>query len=155
MWNNRDKKVQERISRAAFDQGLSFEKLDKLATWLDSAIVVPGTNFRVGWDTLIGLVPGIGDLTSALISSWIVLQAKHMGVSKWTLARMISNVGVDAVIGSVPLVGDLFDATFKSNRKNIELLRRHLEKQQGKTQAPSAQKATRTITLPPHKVKPA
>jgi hypothetical protein len=106
----------------------SLRNLERLAGWLDSSIPLPGTNFRIGWDTVIGLVPGIGDIASATLSSWIVWKAKQLGVSKWTLMRMIGNVGADTLLGAVPLVGDVFDATFKSNQRNIALLRRYLEK---------------------------
>ena len=108
---------------------ISLEQLERLGTWLDSSISVPGTRFKIGWDTLIGLIPGVGDAATAALSSCIVWQAKKMGVSRWTMARMIANVGIDTVLGAIPLFGDLFDAAYKSNQKNIALLQRHLEKE--------------------------
>lgn len=103
-------------------------RLETLATFMDAAIVVPGTNIRVGADALIGLVPGIGDLISAGISGIIILEARRMGAPRRLIARMIGNVAIDAIGGAVPLVGDLFDVAFRANLKNAQLLRRHFER---------------------------
>jgi hypothetical protein len=111
----------------AIDRAERLEKIEQLTTFLDEAIRIPGTNFRVGWDAVIGLIPGIGDAVSAALAAHIVHEASKLGVSKWTLARMIANVGIDAVVGLVPVVGDLFDMGFKANRRNVRLLRKRLE----------------------------
>ncbi len=103
-------------------------RLETLATLMDAAIVVPGTQIRVGFDALIGLVPGIGDLVSAGISTLIIVEARRLGAPRWLVARMIGNVAIDTVGGAVPLVGDLFDVTFRANLKNVALLRRHFER---------------------------
>jgi hypothetical protein len=103
-------------------------RLETLATLMDAAILIPGTNVRVGFDALIGLVPGIGDLVSAGISSMIILEARRMGAPRWLVARMIANVAVDAIGGAVPLVGDLLDVAYRANLKNTQLLRRHFER---------------------------
>jgi len=103
-------------------------RIDQLSEWLDSAFEIPGTGFRVGWDTIVGLVPGVGDIATATMSAWIINEARRLGVSKFTLARMIANTGLDALVGSVPVAGDLFDAAFKANVKNLRLLRRSLKK---------------------------
>lgn len=104
------------------------ERIERLTNWLDTAIQVPGTSFTLGWDTIIGFVPGVGDLFATAMSGWIVNEARLLGVSKFTLARMVANTTLDAVIGSVPVAGDLFDAAFKANVKNLALLRRSLQK---------------------------
>lgn len=93
-----------------------------IARVLDSAIAIPGTRFRVGLDPILGLVPGVGDLISAAMSGYIVLVGIRAGASRATIARMIANVAIDTVVGSVPVIGDLFDAGWKSNRKNLELI---------------------------------
>jgi hypothetical protein len=103
-------------------------RLETLATLMDAAILIPGINVRVGFDALIGLVPGIGDLVSAGISSMIILEARRMGAPRWLVARMIANVAVDAIGGAVPLVGDLLDVAYRANLKNTQLLRRHFER---------------------------
>src|SRR5688572_2743378 len=97
-----------------------------LARLLDSAIAIPGTNFRVGLDALIGLVPGLGDFAGAAMSGYIVLAAARLGAPKPVLFRMILNVAIDGIVGSVPVLGDLFDAGWRSNTRNTALLDRHL-----------------------------
>jgi hypothetical protein len=97
-----------------------------LARLLDSAVRVPGTNFRVGLDALIGLIPGVGDMAGAAMSGYIVLAATRMGVPKPVLFRMILNIAVEAIVGSVPVIGDLFDAGWRANLRNTALLDRHL-----------------------------
>ena len=97
-----------------------------LARILDSAIGIPGTSIRVGLDSLVGLVPGVGDLAGAAMSGYIVLAAARMGVTPAVVARMILNLGVDTVVGSVPLLGDLFDVGYRANMRNAALLDRHL-----------------------------
>lgn len=99
--------------------------LERLAWWLDSAFVIPGTRFRVGLDALIGLVPGIGDLIGMALSAYIVAAAARRGLPGSVLLRMAINVGVEAVIGIVPVAGDLFDAAWKANQRNVALLRQY------------------------------
>ena len=93
---------------------------------MDSAIRIPGTGIRLGLDSIVGLVPGAGDLVSSLMSGYIVLASARMGVPAPVVARMILNLGVDTLVGSVPLIGDLFDVGFKANIRNAALLDRHL-----------------------------
>lgn len=102
-------------------------QLDGLETWLDSKFAVPGTNFRIGLDGLIGLIPGIGDTLTAGLSALIIFDAHRKGARKRTLARMASNSAIDLVIGAVPLVGDFFDFAYKSNAKNVRLLKQELQ----------------------------
>ncbi|KAB1075524.1 DUF4112 domain-containing protein [Methylobacterium planeticum] len=109
----------------------SLARLEKLAHLLDSAFLIPGTNRRVGIDAVLGLVPIVGDFAGMLMSSYIVYEAKRLGVPRWLLARMALNVAFDGMVGVVPLAGDLFDAAFKANRRNVRLLRRHLERTGG------------------------
>jgi len=97
-----------------------------LAKLMDTAITLPGTNIKLGLDSLIGLIPGLGDLIGSAIGGYIVLVASHMGVSRIVIARMLLNLGIDAVVGVVPVVGDLLDVAWKANVKNVELLERAL-----------------------------
>ncbi len=107
----------------------TIKRLDALATLMDSAFVVPGTRIRLGLDSIIGLVPGIGDLASALISSYIVWEARQLGVPRWKIARMVGNVAFDTTIGALPIVGDVLDVFSKSNRRNLKILRDHLDRE--------------------------
>ncbi|MEL7274549.1 MAG: DUF4112 domain-containing protein [Pseudomonadota bacterium] len=95
--------------------------LDHFETWLDSKFSIGG--FQFGLDGLIGLVPVVGDVATTGISTLFVADAWKVGARKRVLARMIGNIGIDFVAGSIPLVGDLFDFAFKSNTKNLRLLR--------------------------------
>jgi Domain of unknown function (DUF4112) len=97
-------------------------RLNRLAWLLDSSIRVPGTDFRVGLDALLGLLPGGGDVAGVLLSSYIVLEAARMGAPGRTLFLMVLNVAVEALVGAIPLVGDLFDAAWKANQRNVSLL---------------------------------
>jgi Domain of unknown function (DUF4112) len=103
------------------------ERLRQLAYLLDDRFRIPGTKYRIGLDGLVGLVPGVGDAVTTLISLYIVLEARRLGLPVSKLGRMGLNVGLDAVLGAVPLVGDLFDVAWKANRRNVALLLDHLE----------------------------
>jgi hypothetical protein len=103
------------------------ERLRRLGYLLDNSIPIPGTGFRIGLETIVGLVPGVGDLIGGGFSIYIVLQAARMGVPASLLARMGWNLFVDVVVGAVPFLGDLFDAGFKANMRNLALLERHVE----------------------------
>jgi hypothetical protein len=97
-----------------------------LTRLLDSSIRIPGTGRTIGLDPLIGLVPWLGDAVGASLSAWLVWQSARLGATRGTLVRMLWNVAVETLIGVVPLVGDVFDATWKSNTRNLTLLERHL-----------------------------
>lgn len=102
-------------------------RLRKLANLMDAAIELPIVKRRIGLDSLIGLVPGIGDLATVGVSAYIVREAWMMGVPKTKLAKMVGNLGIDFVTGTVPVVGDLFDIAFKANLKNLKILEDHFE----------------------------
>jgi hypothetical protein len=99
------------------------ENLENLAWLMDDLIRIPGLGWRFGLDALIGLIPGFGDTATSLASFYILASAVRYRVPKITMLRMGLNVGIDYLVGSLPLVGDLFDAWWKSNQKNIALLR--------------------------------
>lgn len=101
------------------------ERLRFVANLLDTSIGLLGTRFRFGLDGIIGLVPGIGDVASALVSLWIVQEARTMGVPPAKLARMLANIAIDTAVGAVPVLGDLFDVIWKSNRKNVAIIDEH------------------------------
>ncbi len=109
-----------------FDE--SFARLEALAKLLDSAIRIPGTSVVMGIDAVLGLVPVIGDAISGAIASYIIWEARRLGAPRWLIARMAMNTTLDTVLGSIPVVGDVFDVAFKSNLKNVALLKRHADK---------------------------
>lgn len=102
------------------------ERLEWLAWAMDSAVRVPGTNIRLGADALLGLVPGVGNLVTTAVSGYLIREAWKLGVPRRTIARMVGNVALDSVVSAVPVVGNVADVFWKANRKNMELLNRHL-----------------------------
>ena len=119
-WDDRD-------PRNGADSGTSLAPLEALAWLLDSSIQIPGSRFRIGVESLLGLVPIVGDAIGALISTYILVAAARMGVPRVTLLRMGFNVAVEAVVGLIPFAGDLFDFGWKANLRNVALLRAHAD----------------------------
>ena len=103
-----------------------FKQVQTLARILDDAVAIPGTNVRLGLDAIIGLFPIGGDLLGVVLSSFIVLQSKRLGVPKSVQNKMWANIAIDAVAGFVPVIGDVIDVGWKANRKNAQLLEDHL-----------------------------
>ncbi len=103
-------------------------RIDALARLFDTAFVVPGTNIRFGLDAMIGLVPGIGDAITTLMALYIVREARALGAPRLLVGRMLANVAIDGIVGAVPLVGDAFDLAWRANRRNVALLRDHLDR---------------------------
>ena len=107
------------------EQTADQHSVERVAHWLDNAFAVPGTGFRVGWDGVIGLIPGLGNLATLVPALWIVVHAVKAGASPAMLSRMALNVGIDSVVGAVPLLGNVFDFFWKSNQRNVSLLQQH------------------------------
>ena len=103
-------------------------RLEAMELLLERIFVVPGINRPIGLDSIVGLVPVVGDLVTASMGAWLVWEARNLGMSRFQLVRMAGNVGIDTAIGAIPLVGDLFDFVFRSNSRNLRILRRHLDK---------------------------
>lgn len=103
-------------------------RLEMLEHLLERSFVVPGTQYRFGLDGVVGLVPVIGDLVTTAMGAYLVWEARNLGLPKWKLWRMAGNVGFDTLLGAVPLVGDAADFLFKSNTRNLRIVKRHLDK---------------------------
>lgn len=101
------------------------ESMEKL---LERAFVLPGLNRPIGLDAVVGLIPVVGDVVTAAMGAWLVWEARNLGMSKFHLARMIGNVGLDTALGAIPLAGDLFDLAFRSNSRNLRIVKRWLDK---------------------------
>jgi hypothetical protein len=123
----------------AFGESLNRETLDKsdraalsririVSHLLDDAIRIPGTNIRFGLDPILGILPGAGDSAASVISLYIVLEGYRAGVPQRTLTKMLMYVGVDLIVGSVPILGTVFDAFWKANKRNVNLLESHFER---------------------------
>jgi len=97
-------------------------RLRRLAWILDSSIRVPGTRFTFGLDPILGLFPVLGDLLGVIVSSYIVIEAARLGAPGSLLARMLLNIAIEGLIGALPVAGDVFDAVWKANQRNVEML---------------------------------
>lgn len=99
---------------------------DSLTRWLDDVVRIPGTQIGIGLDPVLGfLVPGLGDAATGVVSLGLLFLAIRTRVPRVVLGRMLLNLLIDALVGAVPLVGDVFDVTWRANRKNLELIKRH------------------------------
>lgn len=108
----------------------ALQRVRLLTRLLDNAIPIPGTDYRIGLDPLLGLLPASGDTIGAILSAYIVLEAARFGLPRETLTRMVLNFLLDSVLGSLPFLGDIFDATWKSNSRNLALLEAHVNSPQ-------------------------
>lgn len=104
------------------------ERLERMTSWLDDRFVIPGTGIRFGLDPVLGLIPGIGDTVSTAFTALLIGHAQRHGLPGSAKAKMLWNLALDWVVGSIPLVGDLFDIGFRANRRNFDIIKRHLEK---------------------------
>jgi len=95
---------------------------------LERLFVIPGTKQTVGLDVILDLVPVVGDIAAAALGTYIVWEARNLGMSKWQISRMAGNVGVDWLLGLIPFVGAIPDFFFRSNTRNIRMIKRHLDK---------------------------
>jgi hypothetical protein len=106
----------------------TLNRLKLLARFMDAGWGIPGTKIRFGADSVLGLVPGGGDLAAMLISIYVVVKAYEMGVPNNLLLKMVGNIAIDTGLGAVPVLGDIFDVFFKSNIRNTDLLHDFLMK---------------------------
>ena len=103
----------------------ALDRLDMLATAFDTAFILPGTKVRFGVESLLRLVPGIGDAAASMLSCYLLYEAHRLGVPRLLFARMVMNVLLEGTVGAVPIAGDAFDVIFRANRRNVALLREH------------------------------
>jgi Domain of unknown function (DUF4112) len=105
----------------------NLNRIRRISRLMDTAFKIPVLGIKVGWDPVLGLIPGLGDLIATAVSAYVIVLAARFRLPKGILAQMIFNIGLEAVVGTVPLVGDLFDAFYKSNVRNLKLLEAHLQ----------------------------
>ena len=110
------------------DVAATRKRIEALEALLERAFMVPGINRPIGLDAIVGLLPVVGDLFAAAKGAYMVWGAGDLGMSKWQMTRMFGNVAIDTALGAVPLVGDLFDFAYRSNTRNLRIIRRHLDR---------------------------
>ena len=103
------------------------QRVEAMEKLLERLFVIPGINRPVGLDAVIGLVPVVGDVAAAALGAYIMWEAKNLGMPKWKMARLAGNVGADWLIGLIPFVGDVTDVFFRSNSRNLKIIKRHLD----------------------------
>lgn len=101
------------------------EAMEKL---LERSFTIPGVNYPVGLDAIVGLVPVVGDLVTGAMGAYLIWEAKKIGLPKWKLWRMAGNIAFDTAVGAIPLAGDAFDLVFRSNTRNLKIVIKHLDK---------------------------
>ena len=106
------------------------EAMEKL---LERSFVIPGTKLPVGLDSVVGLIPVVGDAIAAALGAYLLWEARNLGLPKWKLWRMAGNIAFDTAVGAVPVAGDIFDFAFRSNSRNLKLVKRHLDKHHPET----------------------
>ena len=104
------------------------QRIEALEHLLERSFVIPGINRPVGLDAIAGLVPVLGDVLTAAMGAYLVWEAHNLGLPKWKLWRMAGNVAFDTAVGAVPVAGDVFDFLFRSNTRNLRIVKRHLDK---------------------------
>ena len=113
-------------SFVSFDPAARLARLRKLAWLIDASFGLPGTRFRFGLNSVIGLLPVGGDAVLGALSLYIIYEAAQLGVPRHKLLRMLANVGVEVFGGSIPIIGDLFDMALKANLRNLRIIEDHL-----------------------------
>ena len=125
-WNARGFGANASSGASDVEQRLQkMRRLSSISRLMDTAVGIPGTRLRFGADSVLGLVPILGDGAGALVGLYIVNEARRLGLPREKIAKMIGNVAMDSVVGSVPLFGDLFDVYFKSHRRNVQIILDH------------------------------
>lgn len=109
------------------------QRIEALEKVMERSFHIPVLNQPVGLDAVVGLIPVAGDVVAAGLGLYLVWEARNLGMSRWHLARMVSNVGFDTLLGAVPVAGDLFDFVFRSNSRNLKIIRKYLDKHHPET----------------------
>jgi hypothetical protein len=104
------------------------KRIEAMEILLERSFRIPGINYPVGLDSIVGLVPVLGDIVTTVMGAYIVWEARNLDMPKWKLWRMAGNVGFDALLGIVPVVGDAADFLFRSNTRNLRIVKKHLDK---------------------------
>ena len=109
------------------------QRVEAMEKLLERLFILPGINKPIGLDVILDLIPGVGDVAGAALGSYIVWEATNLGMSKWQISRMAGNVGIDFLLGLIPFVGAIPDFLFRSNTRNLKMIKRHLDKHHAET----------------------
>lgn len=109
------------------------QRVEAMEMLLERSFRVPGVNLPIGLDSIIGLIPVLGDIVTAAMGAYIVWEGRNLGMPKWKLWRMSGNILFDTALGAVPVVGDAADFLFRSNTRNLKIIKKHLDKHHPET----------------------
>lgn len=109
------------------------QRVEAMEALLERGFTMPVLNRQFGLDFILGLIPVIGDIIAAAMGSWLVWEARNLGMPRWKIARMFANIGVDLAVGAVPFVGDAVDFVFRSNTRNLRIIKKHLDRHHPET----------------------
>ncbi len=104
------------------------KRIEAMEQLLERSFTIPGVNYPIGLDSIVGLIPVVGDLVTAAMGAYLVWEAKNLGLPKWKLWRMAGNIAFDTALGAIPVAGDAFDLLFRSNTRNLKIVKKHLDK---------------------------
>ncbi len=122
------KRLAEQLPDVSRDPQAVRQRIEAMEKLLENTFVIPGINRPVGLDAIVGLIPVVGDIVTGLMGAYIVWEARNLGMSKWQISRMAANVGIDTALGAVPIAGEVFDFLWRSNTRNLKIVRKHLDK---------------------------
>ncbi len=122
------KRLAEQLPDVSRDPQAVRARVEAMEKLLERAFVIPGINRPIGVDSIVGLIPVVGDIATALMGAYIVWEARNLGMSRMQLTRMAANIGIDTALGAIPFAGDLFDFFWRSNSRNLRIIRKHLDK---------------------------
>jgi hypothetical protein len=103
-------------------------RIEAMETLLERLVTIPGTKRQLGLDVILDVVPGIGSIAAGALGAWMIWEARNLGMSKWQMTRMAGNVGIDTLLGAIPWVGAIPDFFFRSNTRNLRIIKRHLDR---------------------------
>jgi hypothetical protein len=121
-------KMQRELPGLGADPASVRQRIDAMEKILERMFVIPGINKPVGLDVILDLVPGIGTISAAVLGSYIAWESRNLGLSKWQVTRMAGNIGIDLLLGAIPWIGAIPDFFFRSNTRNLRIIKRHLDK---------------------------
>lgn len=126
-------KMRRQMPGLGSDPGSVRQRIDAMEKLLERMFIIPGINKPVGLDVFLDIIPGVGTISAAALGSYIAWEARNLRMSKWQVARMAGNIGFDMLLGLIPWVGAIPDLFFRSNTRNVKIIRRHLDKHHPET----------------------
>ena len=126
-------KMRREFPSMASDPASVRQRIEGMEKLLERMFVIPGINKPIGLDVLLDLIPGVGTISAAALGSYIAWEARNLGMSKWQLVRMGGNIGFDMLLGAIPWIGAIPDFFFRSNTRNLKMIKRHLDKHHANT----------------------